>query len=175
MADDANEVKDEKQDESSVKSSETKEQSSETITLTKEQLEKEAQRRASDILARRGDKAKTLEDRVNALETENQALKKAQLESTAKKYGLTVEQVEALGIKESSNLEAVANLFSKKEEQAKEPETKKKTVTPVTLIKVDSGTTSGGSGDLTPEQVKGMSPQDILNKRKEIAKLPLTM
>jgi len=45
-----------------------------------------------------------------------------------------------------------------------------------TPIKTDSNvSTSGGGGKLTPEKLRGMSPEDLVKNAKEIAKLPLSI
>lgn len=52
-------------------------------------------------------------------------------------------------------------------EIAEEPPKEEKTP------KFDSTISSGGGGKLTPEAIKGMSPQERFERRKEIEKLPL--
>jgi hypothetical protein len=171
MADETNVVKDEKQEVTSESGSETKKDSSQEelqLPKTLEEYRKAIQKNVSDYMAKRGDKAKTLEERVNTLESENKALKKSQLEATAKKYNLKVEQVESLGIDDPSKLEAMANLFTKTTET---PTTEPPPAQPSKPVpnKVDSGKSSGGSdGKLTPEIVAKMSADEKFARRVEI-------
>ena len=136
MADEANVVKDEKQEITSVAGSDTKEQSSKEPKLpeTIAEFNDAIKKAVSDYASKRGDRTKTLEERVNALETEKKTLVEAQLASTASKYGLTVEQVRSLGIDDPSKIEAVANLFGQTPKQD--------VVTERVIPPVDSGKSS---------------------------------
>jgi NCAIR mutase (PurE)-related protein len=141
--DDAKVTQDVKKDEavpSSEKSSEVKEQSSQEKSKVSEvDIEKEVQKRVSDVLAKKGDKAKTLEERMQTLEAENQSLKDARLKDMASKLGIDVEQVKKVGITEPEKVEALAKLFGKTERQ---PD-----------AKPDSGKTLGGV--TVPDSARG--------------------
>ncbi len=169
--DGAETIGDEKQDASSASSSAESGQSSQLDP----EVEKEVQKRVSNILAKRGDKAKTLEERVNVLETENKTLKEQRLAETAGKYGLTVEQIQQIGVDNPAKLESLANLFGVKPKTAETSTTTAGTTTsPPTkpVPHADSGKTVGGSGSLTAEQVSKMSPQEQHRRQKEIASIP---
>lgn len=123
------------------------------------EIERRAQLRASDILSKRGDKVRPLEDRVKELEVINESLKETQLKTTAEKFGLTVEQVKSLGISDPAKVEAIATTFGKTKRQA-EPD-----------FQPDSNKTAGGSGELTAEMVSKMTPDEKFQRRKEITEM----
>ena len=109
-------------DKSSVVIAEADKQSSpKKREVTDEELETLANKRASDILAKKGDKAKSLEDRVLSLETENKTLKDARLSDVATKYGIPVEKMKEIGIDDPNRIETLAQLFGgkKSDEQSK--------------------------------------------------------
>ena len=165
--DGAEDTQDNKVDESSQESSE-KQSSKETLKFSEEDMEKEVKKRVSDVLAKRGDKVLPLEERVKNLETENLVLKEARLKDVAKAYGLTLEQVKEIGLDDPNKVEKLAQLFGKAQEQTKPSDKVEKPT-----IKPDSGKTIGGTGELTPEMVSKMSPEERFQRRSEIAKLPL--
>ena len=124
-------------------------------------VEKLAHDRYTAKLAKDGDKAKTLEERLNALESTNQKLREEKLADTATRYGLTLEQVKEAGIDDPQKVEALANLFGKARSEVPKPP------------KVDSGQSSGGGGELTAERIRNMTREEIIAHRSELAKMPL--
>jgi len=148
VTDGTKDTQDKTQDASSAAGSDVAKPSSET-TISPD-IEKEVQKRVSDILAKRGDKAKTLEERLTILETENKSLKDSHLSATASKYGLTVEQVKQVGVDNPERLEQLAALFGKKNDASTEASPKG-----VLPKAPDSGKTSGGSDNfasLSPKE-----------------------
>ena len=98
-------------------------------TFTKAQVDKMVE----DALKREGGRInKSLEDRVKAIEAENQKYRDQALAATAAKYNLTVEQVKDAGIEDPEKVEKFASLFAK-QESPEQPS-----------LKVDSGKTTGG-------------------------------
>ncbi len=139
------------QDVSSEKASVEEKQSSEEPPKFSEEQELEVQKRVSDRLAKRGDKAKTLEDTVKEQGATIKQLTDEKLASTATKYGFTLQQVIDAGMTTPEEVEAKAKLFGKTEGQAGETKagetTAKKEV-------VDSGRSAGG-GAASPESASG--------------------
>ena len=131
----------EKTDESSEKTPAVEKPSSQKPHQFSKEEEAEVQKRVSDILAEKGDKAKDLEGRVGVLESENKTLKEERLSSTAERFGLTLEQVKEAGIDDPAKVEALAKLFGKTGDEVPKPSTQK----------VDPGTTDGGE-ELTEQQ-----------------------
>jgi len=123
----------------SSQASEQKEQSSTKPALTEEDVNKRAQQIASDILSKRGDKAKTLEDRVKELEERNKMLVDKQLEAAAQKYNMTIEDVRDIGIDNPEQLDKVGAKISaalgKTQEQTKQ------------TFRVDSAKNVGGRSE----------------------------
>ena len=157
MTDETKTNQDKTQDASSVVSSDASKPSSETTP----DIEKEVQKRVSDILAKRGDKAKTLEERLTILETENKSLKDSHLSATASKYGLTVEQVRQVGVDNPERLEQLATLFGKT------PATSTKASKGITPKAPDSGKTSGGSDNfasLSPKERTSAADKKLRTK-----------
>ena len=128
--------------------------------LTKEQ-EKMVEDRVAAILAKKGDKAKELEERLRVVETVNKEFQDEKFATVAARYGLEVEKLNEMGITEPAKIEAYASLFGKTAETGK------------FIQKADSGKTSGGSGELTPEMIANMSPDERFERRKEIAKIKI--
>jgi len=143
-------------------SSETssEQQSSEaTLKFSEEDFEKEVQKRVSDIQAKRGD------ERIS-LEAENKTLKESILTATATEFGMTLEQVKAVGISDPAKVKAFAEavLSGKKQEQTGPPS-----------IFTDPGGSAGGGGRIYKqgEAVKSldpskMTPQEIRTQVKEL-------
>jgi len=141
--DEEKENQDEKTDVTSPDSSlEKNKPSLQKPEFTKEQ-EKEVQDRVAAILAKKGDKAKTLEEQVEEQGKTIKSLQADKLKATAERFGLTVEQVSDAGIIEPSKVEALAKLFGKTQESAVKP--------PLDDPKPDSNVSIGG-GELTEEQ-----------------------
>ena len=128
------------QDVSSEKTSVEEKQSSKEPPKFSEEQELEVQKRVSDRLAKRGDKAKTLEDTVKEQGATIKQLTDEKLASTATKYGFTLQQVIDAGMTTPEEVEAKAELFGKTEGRTEKP-----------LINPDSGKTIGG-GEKTEEQ-----------------------
>ena len=140
---------------------------SQTGTLT----EADVQKRINDAHAVWGREHKAETDELAALRTENAALKRERLADAAKGYGLTIEQVDAAGITDPAKLASLAAMFGKAATSSAPAPSNPST--PPSPPRTDSGATAGGGGGLTPEKVRGMSPQDIVKNYKEISKLPL--
>lgn len=150
--DDVKENQDSETDVSSDKSSDDAKQSSQP-KFTQEDLEREVLKRVSDIQAKRGDKVKPLEERVQTLESENKTLKEAKLKDTATRFGLTVEQVKEAGIDDPSRVEALAKLFGKTTALKDDPIP-------------DSNETLGG-GKYSWETVNAMSHKELKKFKEE--------
>lgn len=160
MVDKEQESPDSKQDEeSSEKSSEETKQRSQKVEITPE-LEKEIKRRVSDILAQKGDKAKTLEERVAAVEADNQKLRDKVLSDAAAKHGLALDKVKAAGIDTPEKIESLASLFGRSAEQPK--------IVSLETHKPDGGETSGGLSGKKPslEELQSSDPFDTEKKVK---------
>lgn len=109
--------------------------------FTKEQ-EEAVRKRVSDELAKRGDKAKTMEERLAAVESDNKRLRDAQLANAATKYGISVDKLREVGITDPDKVEAYARVFGKTGDTPKDD--------PIP----DSGKTMGGGRTFTIEQIK---------------------
>lgn len=96
---------------------------------------KESQAKAvEDALKREGGRInKTMEERVKFLETDNTNLRDVNLANAGKEFGLTLEDVRGMGIKDPSKVAEIAAKFGK-------------TATP--SLKLDPGTTTGGGKEM---------------------------
>ena len=111
----------------------------------------QADKLVEDALKREGGRInKTMEERVNFLETENLTLKDGRLTDAGKEFGLTLEDIKGMGIDNPTKVAEIAAKFGK-------------TATPP--LKLDPGTTTGGGKEM-PESAKGKmrSGFDELNK-----------
>ena len=136
VADETSDVDDSQVDESGSQEVKPKIEKQSPKTLTpelKKMVEKLAQDRYTEKLAKDGDVAKILEDKVEKQSEFIQTLQDERLAETAEKYGLSLDDVKEAGITDPNKIKALAKIFGKSEGEVVKPP------------RVDSGANSGGS------------------------------
>ncbi len=152
--DEVEKKEDKAKDESSDASSPEVKQSSQPKLSA--DAEAEVKKRVSDILAKKGDEAKTLRAEVDDLKVKEKVREDVRLKEAAERHGLTVEDLTKAGYDNADKVEAGFNLFGGTREPVKEP-----SPTP------DSGKTMGGKGILKASEVVA-SLDPTINTPKEI-------
>ncbi len=152
----------ESQDGAKGKQSENK--ASSPKTYTQDEVDKKLKDKVNELKGQDGWDRKKLTEEVQELKAKNEAnekaAKEARLKAVADKYGVDIEKAKEV----SDDPELLEKAFSL---AGKEPTTSN--------FKPDSGKGVGGSGTLTVEQVKRMTPEERTARRDDIAKLPLTL
>ena len=133
-------------------------------TYNQDAVDKLLKDKENELKGQQGWDNKKLQEEIKELKAKNEATEKAtkeaKLQAVADKFGVDLEKAKEVS-ENPEQLEKMFELAGKKPAEIS--------------FRPDKGGGSGGSGELTIEQVQKMSPQERAARRSEIAKMPLTL